>query len=101
MSPALRAIARYQAGVFSRDQAVRAGAHVRDIERLLLDGDWLEVESNVYMSASTPLTHRATCWAVTLAFGPPIAVARRSAAVELGLDRAPTVPIESPELIVP
>jgi very-short-patch-repair endonuclease len=73
----------------------------RDVQRRLLDGDWVEVQPDVFACAGTPLTHAAHCWAGVLTVGPPVALGRRSAAMLLRLDRAPVPPDEEPDLVVP
>src|SRR4051794_24673878 len=101
MPPALRVIARRQHGVFTDAQARRCGLSTADIQTRLLAGDWLVIQPGVYVGAGTPLTHAAHCWAAVLAVGPPVALARRSAAWFLGLDRSPVPAEEMPELVVP
>ena len=72
-----------------------------DVQRRLLDGDWLIVQPDVFACAGTPLTHFAHCWAGVLAMGAPVAIGRRSAASALRLDRAPLPPESEPDLVVP
>lgn len=79
---------------------MRCGMSRREVDARLLSGDWLVVQPDVFACAGTPLTHAAQAWAAVLAVRPPVALARRSAAAFLGLDRAP-VPDEAPELVVP
>jgi very-short-patch-repair endonuclease len=72
-----------------------------DIERRLLDADWVVVQPDVYTCAGTPLTHEAHAWAGVLALGAPVALGRRSAAWALRMDRAPVPVDEEPDFIVP
>lgn len=101
MPPALRAIARRQAGVFSHAQALRAGMSVQDIDQRLRSGDWVALHWRVYICAGTPLTHAAQCWASVLRIGPPVALGRRSSAWFLCLDRAPVPEGLPPDLVIP
>lgn len=101
MPTALRAIARRQRGVFHRRQALRCGVAAGDIQRRLLDGDWVVVQPDVYACAGTPLTHEAHSWAGILALRGRVALGRRSAAHFLRLDRAPVPPDEEPDFVVP
>ena len=101
MPTALRAIARRQMGVFHRDQVLRCGVTPGEIQRRLLDGDWVVVQPDVYACAGTPLTHEAHSWAGILALRGRVGLGRRSAAYFLRLDRAPTPPDEEPDFVVP
>ena len=72
-----------------------------EIERRLLDGDWVFIQPGVYVCAGTPLTHEAHCWAGVLSLRPPVALGRQSAAWLLRMDRAPKPPDAEPDLVVP
>lgn len=72
-----------------------------EIERRLLEADWVVIQPDVYACAGTPLTHEAHSWAGVLALGPRVALGRRSAAWLLRLDRAPVPLDEQPDLVVP
>lgn len=73
-----------------------------EVQRRLIDGDWIALTRGVYVCAGTPMSHRVWCWAAVLAVGPPVALARRSAAVALRLDRAPDLYDDDPaDVVVP
>jgi hypothetical protein len=101
VQPTLGVIARRQHGTFHHQQVLRCGMTQRDVQLRLISGDWLVLQPDVYIGAGTPLTHLAQCWAATLAVGAPVALRRRSAAHVLGLDRAPFVAEQLPELLIP
>ena len=92
-------IARRQAGVFTRQQALQCGVPLRDITERELSGEWVTVVGRVLASATTPLTPAAQAWAGVLDIGQPVAVAGRFAAVLLGLDGAPS--FAGPQFLIP
>jgi very-short-patch-repair endonuclease len=101
MNAALRTIARRQAGAFSRTQVLRTGVSSHELHLLLVHGEWLEVQPDVYACAGTPETAELHAWAAVLAVGPPVALGGIWAARTLRLDRAPEVDIRRPHLVVP
>jgi len=60
---ALAAIARGQAGTFSRRQALDAGFTRHEVHRHLRDGTWRIVLPCVYCIAATPRTDDQRLWA--------------------------------------
>ena len=99
MTPTLRATARRQAGVFTVRQAVACGQSRREISRLLLTGEWLELKPGVVACAGTPVTEELSAWAAVLAVGQPVALAALSAAQWFRVDQAPVPP--HPQLVIP
>jgi very-short-patch-repair endonuclease len=70
-----------------------------DIERRLLDGDWMHVMGDVLIVTGAPVTERMKAWTAVLAVGQPVALAGCMAGRELGLDQVPTP--ARPQLVVP
>src|SRR4051794_24170584 len=99
MTPQLRTVSRRQAGCFTRGQALQCGVTSAEIERYLLDGEWLPAMGQVLVLAGAPGTEGMQSWIAVLAVGGQVALAGCSAGRELGLDRVPLPP--RPQLIVP
>ena len=99
MVPALRAAARRQAGAFTLRQALQAGQERREITRLLLTGEWLELHPTVMVCAGTPITDEMKAWAAVLAVGHPVALRALSSARWHRLEQAPQ-PVRT-QLVIP
>src|SRR4051812_48847575 len=99
MSPQLRAIARRQAGCFTRQQAQRCGHSKADIQAAILTGEWLAPMGDVLVVAGAPVTEAMKAWTAVLAIGQPVALAAMTGGRWLGLERVPEPP--RPQLVVP
>jgi Transcriptional regulator, AbiEi antitoxin len=76
----LRALARDQAGVVTRKQALAAGMSVGAITAKLKFGRWRRVHSGVYATFTGPMTRDAQLWAAVLAAGPGAQLSHETAA---------------------
>lgn len=76
----LRALARDQAGVVTRKQALAAGMSVGAITAKLEFGRWRRVHSGVYATFTGPMTRDAQLWAAVLAAGPGAQLSHETAA---------------------
>ena len=74
-----------QHGLFTRTQALAAGATPASIQHRLDTGRWLLVTRGVYRLAGVPVTWRQRALAACLASGPGAVVSRRSAAALWGI----------------
>ena len=92
-------IARRQAGVFTRRQALQIGMSSAQVEDRLFSGEWIHVMNDVLMAASTPVTARLQAWTGVLAIGHPVALSGRFGASFVGLERAPLA--AEPEFAIP
>lgn len=89
MLPRLSDIAAAQHGVFSRDQALRAGYSPDEIRARLRDGAWRRIRHGVYfVTAPTDSreAHLRACAAAMLVAGPTSIVTGPSACLVHGLD---------------
>lgn len=87
----LAVLSRRQHGVFSRDQATRAGFSTTTIDRHLATGRWRLLLPGVMAAATTPASWEMRAMAVVLAVGGEVVLARQSAARLHGLDLPPGV----------
>lgn len=85
MDEALAKVARKQWGVFSRAQAIEAGATIRTIRRRVSLGKWVEVERGVYRFPGGHETWHQKVSAATLSL-PGAMASHRTAAFLWGLD---------------
>lgn len=77
------ALARQQAGVFTRRQAVACGVGPHSVDAALRSGRWRSAYGDhrgVLVDATTPETYELRLWAAILVIGEPCAVAVDSAA---------------------
>ena len=58
--------ARYQEGVFSRQQALGSGMSAQQVRRRLLTGSWTKVANNVYADSGLKMTTAAKATALLL-----------------------------------
>ena len=87
-------VAEKQHGVFSREQALAAGASREMIKGRLESGDWQALAQGVYRHAGAPRNWHQRLAALVLAAGPGAAASHRSAAALLRLPGFPTGPLE-------
>jgi very-short-patch-repair endonuclease len=66
---ALRALARLQDGVVSREQVIGHGLSLRAAERLLRDGSWQRLHRGVFLTSEIPPSWPALAWAGVLIGG--------------------------------
>jgi hypothetical protein len=76
----LQPVARRQAGVFSRRQAVEHGYSVAQTRLRVRRGQWREVSFGVYAASSAPVGPLGRAWAAYLAAGPGSALSHLTAA---------------------
>jgi hypothetical protein len=67
--PVLREQARYQAGVITREQALKSGMPVNAIRWKLERRAWRQVYRGVYVTFTGPITREAQLWAAVLYAG--------------------------------
>lgn len=89
----LRELAREQAGVISRAQAVESGLTRHVIDRLRASGSWQVLGPGVYWTHRVPTSWLGRAWAGVLIGGPESALAGRAAAVLHGLAEGEPLPI--------
>lgn len=87
-----------QAGIFSRDQALRSGFTRSQIQRRLEIGEWSIVLPSIYRYSGDPLTFEGEIFAAVLWAGPGTVASHRSAARLWGL---PGFESAGPEVTVP
>ena len=78
--PKLRAIARNQAGVVSRPQALSSGLTRGMIDTKVRSGRWRQVHRGVYATFSGPMTRKTQLWAAVLYAGQGAYLSHRTAA---------------------
>jgi very-short-patch-repair endonuclease len=66
---ALRALARLQDGVVSREQVMGHGVSLRAIERLLRDGSWQRLDRGIFLTSEISPSWPALAWAGVLIGG--------------------------------
>ena len=87
--PRLRALARDQAGMVTRKQAIEAGMSPAAIAARTQSGRWRRVHAGVYATFTGAMTRDARVWAAVLAAGPGAQLSHQTAAEINGLtDRA-------------
>jgi hypothetical protein len=98
ISPALRALARDQAGVVSRQQALDGGMPVGAITARIRFGKWQRVHPGVYATFTGPMSRGAQLWAAVLVAGPGAQLSHQSAAEILRLTdrRSPFIHVAIP-----
>jgi hypothetical protein len=79
MMGTLQSVARRQAGVFSRGQAIAYGYSPEQIRLRVRRGLWCEVHTGVYVVGSTPVGPPGCAWAAYLAAGPGSAISHLTA----------------------
>jgi very-short-patch-repair endonuclease len=82
----LAAIARGQAGVFSRRQAIEAGFTRHEFARRLTEGTWRALLPRVYCLAASPPADNQQLWAACLWAGAGAVVSHRSAGAVWNFD---------------
>jgi hypothetical protein len=85
LPPTLRNLARYQSGVVSRSQAIRAGLSSDMIKFRLRSGRWESIHRGVYATFTGVPGRNALLWAAVLASGPGAAISYETAAELHGL----------------
>ena len=80
LPPALGNLARYQSGVVSRSQALRAGMSADMIKFRVRSGRWLQVHPGVYATFSGVPGRGARLWAALLSAGPGAILSHETAA---------------------
>jgi hypothetical protein len=83
--PSLREEARFQAGVVSRQQALRSGLSVSAIRWQLTRGWWRQIYPGVYATFSGPVGRDAQLWAAVLYAGKGAQLSHETAAEVNGL----------------
>jgi len=76
----LRNLARYQGGVVSRSQALRAGLTVDKIKFRVRSDRWRQLNPGVYATFTGALGRNAQLWAAILSAGPGAALSHETAA---------------------
>src|SRR4051812_26180809 len=82
----------WQAGVFTRDQALAEGWTARQVKRRVAHGRWVTVLGDGLVEAGPPAGHLQRCWATHLTW-PDRVISHRSAAFLLGW------PVTAPALV--
>jgi len=75
-----RALARIQAGVISRQQAIDCGMSSRGIDRVLISGRWQSLRRGVYLTHSGAPSRRAILWAAVHSAGSGAVLSHQTAA---------------------
>lgn len=88
-----RNVARSQAGVISRTQALTLGVTADRIKAHVRAGRWAQLTRGVYATFSGPPTRRSLMWAAVLRAGPGAVLSHHSAAEIQGLIEPSTGPI--------
>jgi len=89
MHPRLAAIARAQAGVFTRKQALATGYSTERIHTEVTNGRWIVVVTGVYRLAGSPGGWNTRVWSAILAAGEGAVLAGRPAGRLLRIDGVP------------
>jgi hypothetical protein len=94
----LRALARDQAGVVMRSQALDAGMSVGAIAARVRFGRWRRVHPGVYATFTGPMTRDGQLWAAVLAAGPGAQLSHETAAEVIRLTdrRSPFIHVAIP-----
>jgi hypothetical protein len=85
----LRNLARYQSGVVSRSQALRAGLSPGMIKFRVASGRWRQLHPGVYATFTGPPGRSARLWAAVLSSGPGAVLSHETAAELHGLADRP------------
>lgn len=93
LSPVLYEIARCQAGIVSRRQALEAGLTPGVIVSRIKYGRWQQIYRGVYATYTGPLSREARLWAAVLYAGKGARLSHQTAAELHGLADAPASPI--------
>lgn len=91
---ALRGLAERQAGVVSRDQALRAGFSRSALSRLVADGTWRRTATGIFLTVPGPPCWSAHAWAGVLIGGDDARIGGLAAAHLHGLVATEPMPIE-------
>jgi hypothetical protein len=83
--PSLREKARFQAGVITRQQALRSGLSASAIKWQLTRGNWHQIYLGVYAAFSGPVGRDAQLWAAVLYAGKGAQLSHETAAEVNGL----------------
>jgi hypothetical protein len=86
----LRDQARWQAGIITREQALRAGLSRNAVVSKLRQGRWLQVYRGVYATFSGPIGRGAELWAVVLYTGSGARLSHETAAELIHLRDRPS-----------
>lgn len=89
----LSELARFQAGVVSRNQAIHAGLTRRAIDSKVTRRRWAQIHRGVYATFAKPVTREAYLWAAVLYAGPRARLSHQTAAELLALpcERSPLI----------
>jgi hypothetical protein len=95
----LRGQASLQAGVVSRQQALKAGMPGGAITWNVKSGRWRQIHPGVYAMFTGPITRNARLWAIVLYSGPLARLSHETAAELLGLsdEQCPLVHVTIPK----
>src|SRR5215471_11421463 len=83
--PSLREFARFQAGVVTRQQALRSGMSRSAIMSKVKRGRWRQIYLGVYATFTGPVSHEAQLWAAVLYAGKGAQLSHETAAALNGL----------------
>jgi very-short-patch-repair endonuclease len=89
-----RSVAGSQAGVFTRGQAITAGAHSHEATRSIRDGRWIRVAGRAFVLDGVPVGLEQLAWAAVLSV--PDGILWGPAALKLWRS---DVPVELPRLV--
>jgi hypothetical protein len=83
--PSLRDIARFQAGVVTRQQALRSGLSRNAVASKVIHGKWRSIHRGVYATFTGPISRQAQLWAAVLYAGRGAQLSHETAAELKGL----------------
>jgi hypothetical protein len=98
MPSSLREQARYQAGIITREQALRSGLSGNAVVSKVKHGRWRQVYAGVYATFTGPVARDAQLWAVVLYAGPGARLSHETAAelIRLTDRRSPLIHVTIP-----
>jgi hypothetical protein len=98
MPPSLLELARWQAGLVTREQALRAGLTSNAITSKLMRTRWTQVHRGVYATFTGPLSRDAQLWAAVLYAGPGARLSHETAAeiIRLAHRESPLIHVAVP-----
>lgn len=94
----VRALARRQNGVISREQLVELGVRPNGGRDQVVSGRWQRILPGVYLTNSGEVSFRQRCWAASLYAGPEAAITGAASAY---LDRIIDSPPRTVDVVVP
>jgi hypothetical protein len=98
MPASLRELARWQAGLVTREQVLRAGLTSNAITSKVVHARWAQVHRGVYATFTGPLNRDAQLWAAVLYAGPGARLSHETAAeiIRLADRKSPLIHIAIP-----